>query len=79
MIEEVNMFKTPDGKLHETEEKAMEHILDKARELLDKRLSSLTMKRMLTRSEQYQLIMTLFPDYRALMNLYVDLSKILGE
>jgi hypothetical protein len=78
MIEKVSRYQSPDGKLHETLEKAQEYVTDQAREVLDKSITPLLKKGKLSASDRYTLVMTILPDYEALKNLFNDMRRVIG-
>ena len=77
MIEEVEVYKTNDGKYHDTIEKAQKHVIDQVCEFFDKRLQILPKERF-TRSDIYKIVTTLVGDFDNINDIYNKLDKILG-
>lgn len=77
-IEEVTMYRTPDGKTFEDKKKAKEHMTDKVCEYLDQSTKHLLGSKF-TNSDQFRFISGLIPNYEAAVALRNELNKILGE
>ena len=73
MIEKVEMWRTTDGKLHETPKKAEDHNLNRFCELIDKQIQ---LHDRLTASEKFKLITMMFPDYVSALDFVVKANKI---
>lgn len=63
----VEMYKTSDGKLFDTEERASEHVADLCREIIAARLEPL--KGPLSANEIYRVVMAIIPDGSAAASL----------
>lgn len=77
-IEEVTMYRTPDGNTFEDKKKAEEHMTDKVCEILEQQTNLIVGSRF-TRTDQYKFISGLVPDYLSAVALRNELNKILGE
>lgn len=73
--EPVEVYRTADGKHHPTEEKALEHVLDKIREEVERSFLPLIEKGKRSQSEIFETVMTLLPDIIALQKLDSLLKK----
>jgi hypothetical protein len=76
-IEPVEVYRTHDGETHETAALANEHIANKCRAMLDKRLAHIVGK--ITMAEKFRIIMALIPDANAANELYLDMDRLLRQ
>ncbi len=77
MIEPVTMYKTGDGQIHSSMDKAEEHVVDRACELLDASTKELLGGKF-TRADQTRIILHVFDNYANTMDFAKHLGKITG-
>jgi hypothetical protein len=77
MITEVLKYQTSDGKLHESEQKAKDHDLDRVRSLIDDKLKFMVKDGKMSHSDLIGLILKFLPMYEDVVQLHKDLKKIL--
>lgn len=77
MIEQIDMYKTNDGKTFDSVSNAEEHILNGAAEVIANRLS--LSKLNITSSERFKIVDALTKDIDTLTSLYNELNYWLAE
>lgn len=76
MYETVTLYRTVDGKLHDTEKKAEAHVLDMACDILERATAPLVHNGKMSRAEQLRVIETLAPDVDTVRALARSLDRL---
>lgn len=69
MIRKVMRYQTADGECFADEQKALEHVADKCREVVELRLRPLMGLGKMSTNEQYRAVMALVPDAKSAYEL----------
>jgi hypothetical protein len=75
MIRELTVYETCDGKRHDDERKAHEHVADAVRSVLDARLQPLQDEGRLSANDRYRVVMAIIPDAAAAAQLHAALAR----
>lgn len=77
-IEEITMWKTSDGALHNSEDKAKVNELDRVRQLIDKLFDNYDkIGIMLSANDRYVLVQSMMPDHSTALSFLFKLYRIL--
>lgn len=77
MLKRFEVFETSDGKRFDNEAKALEHIADAAREILDARLAPLMAAGKLSANDRYRVVLAIIPDANAAKALWMQLARMM--
>ena len=75
MIRTREVYETSDGKRHDSEALAHEHVADNVRQYLDGRLATLQDSGKLSANDRYRVVMALIPDAKAAESLHKALAR----
>ncbi len=78
-IEPVEMYKTADGKIHESEKKAQEHIESQVQEYIEKLIQQADTKHILSQSNIYGIVLKIVPDFKTALAIKNKLNSIFGD
>lgn len=77
-MELIQAYKTPDGKIFESENKAEEYVQSKICEIVAQQVELLLKKERYTKTDVLEIVTTIFPDYDTSCQLINELARTIS-